>query len=451
MVGIIAKIGNKNIINECRLRRRTLAVVAAGVAGGTAAYLTYSWWMSEKQSEDGNSTEDEGNSIRDNKIIHVEKKETDKEFGEGSKAQRDGGMREDESGLLPGGLPLDDLATHDAMAQEDSNLHLERHFKSIQDIAQSTTLPSLLVPLADSMKGLDGMEIKLQKLADAKSGKVPLDVQEKKKIWQDIGKDAVGRAVASIWLLPLLHLQIRVQLTVLGRNLYLGSVMAESEDLSEGYGKKGSGSINVPHLSAESQEAFLSLAEYLGNEGFEQIMEGARLAADSVVSGLELTDTMHGAESNSLLSRALELFDQWVREKKFVQLILPPPNTLRQALALDHPNDNAVFHGAESSWIDADCVEAMFHETEKIISSKFFASVVYETASNIARMMSESVVSHIPSNGCAFVTLIPVIAREAARVLEPEGKYCSSLASMPGTISLTRVIYSCGSNLDDLD
>ena len=433
------------------MRRRTLAVVAAGVAGGTAAYLTYSWWMSEKQSEDGNSTEEEGNSIRDNRFVPSEKKEKDKETGESSKGQIEGGTKEGERDFLPGGLPLDDLATHDAIAQEDSNLHLERHFESIQDIAQSTTLPSLLVPLAESMKGLDGMEIKLQKLADAKSGKVPLDVQEKKEIWLDIAKDAVGRAVASIWLLPLLHLQIRVQLTVLGRNLYLSSVMAESEDLSEGYGKKGSGAVDVPHLSAESQEAFLSLAEYLGNEGFEQIMEGARLAADNVVSGLELTDTMHGAESNNLLSRALEFFDDWVRAKRFAQLILPPPNTLRQALALDHPNDNAVFHGAESSWIDADCVEAMFHETEKIVSSNFFASIVYETASNIARMMSESVVSQIPSNGCAFVTLIPVIAREAGRVLEPEGSYCCSLASMPGTISLTRIIYSCGSNLDDVD
>eukprot|EP00890_Picochlorum_soloecismus_P000158 jgi/Picsp_1/1142/NSC_04623-R1_protein len=435
-----------------RLRRRTLAVVAAGVAGGTAAYLTYSWWMSEKQREDGSSNGDDGSSIRDKQKLPIEKKEKGKEGGEAFKGQIEGATKgEGESGFLPGGLPIDDLATHGEIAQEDSNLHLERHFESIQDIAQSTTLPSLLVPLAESMKGVDGMETKLQKLADGKSGKLPLDVQEKKQIWKDIGKDALGRAVASIWFLPLLHLQIRVQLTVLGRNLYLSSVMAESEDLSEGSVKKESGLINLPQLSAESQEAFLSLAEYLGNEGFEQIMEGARLAADNVVSGLELTDTMHEVEWNNLLSRALECFDEWVREKQFAQLILPPPNTLRQALALDHPNDNAVFHGAESSWIDADCVEAMFHETKKIISSNLFASVVYETASSIARMMSEAVVAQIPSNGCAFVTLVPVIAREAGRVLEPDGTYCSSLASMSGITGLTRIIYSCGSNLDDLD
>ena len=428
-------------------------MVAAGVAGGTAAYLTYSWWISERQSEDGSSNGDEGRSICDRKKPLVEKKENGEESGEGSKGKMEGATTggEDESGLLPGGLPLHDLATHGEIAQEDSNLHLERHFESIQDIAQSTTLPSLLVPLAESMKGVDGMETKLQKLADGKSGKVSLDVQDKKIIWKDIGKDAIGRAIASIWLLPLLHLQIRVQLTVLGRNLYLSSVMADSEDLSEAYVKKESKLINFPRLSARSQEAFLSLAEYLGNEGFEQIMEGARLAADTVVSGLELTDTMHELEWNTLLSKALEYSDRWIRGKQFAELILPPPNTLRQALALDHPNDSAVFHGAESSWIDADCVEVMFHETEKIISSNFFASVVYETASSISRMMSESVATQIPSNGCAFVTLIPLIAREAGRVLDADDKYCSSLPTLAGITSLTRIIYSCGSNLDDLD
>ena len=422
-----------------------MALAAAGVAGAAAAYWAYTWWNQEYEE----MPRGEGKGV-----LGVEGVEGEREEEEEKEEETAGGPSRKKDGHVdtlvskaPGEIeeekeeetPLVFKPGYDELVQEDANAHVEQHFKSIQEIAMSTTLPSLVQPLVENVKGNDGMVENLLKLKEARAGRIDMTVEEKIELWKSVAEDSVTRVVASMWLLSLLNLQIRVQLNVLGRNLYLSSAL---KGISHSEQQESEMLPVLGQLSAASQEAFLSLAEYLGKGGMDAVLVEARKVSRVALRDVVLTETFDQDMCKRLLSDVLCSFSEWVKEIEWSTIGLPPPHEFRRTLQLDHPNNGAVLTKAEDLWIDADMVESMFDETKTIMDSPKFAALVSQCTAEIADLYATSVCASIPGEGIAFVKIITSMANEGNMLLEPREKYFHLLSKLPEVDIFSASIYS---------
>ena len=119
-------------------------------------------------------------------------------------------------------------------ARQDADAHLQHHFDSIQEIADGTTIPSLLPALWRALAQAADVDAPLELLRRGQVGgagssssgsKGGVSTSEKVALWEELKVAAFTRLLASVWLLPLLDLFVRVQLNILGRHLYLESAL----------------------------------------------------------------------------------------------------------------------------------------------------------------------------------------------------------------------------------
>lgn len=110
-------------------------------------------------------------------------------------------------------------------SKSDAEAHLKHHFDSIQDIADSTTLPSLLPPLSKAFASSDDLDPLLERLRLARAGTIEMTSEDKRTLWNELAAASLARAIVSLWSLSLLNLQVRVQLNILGRHLYLETAL----------------------------------------------------------------------------------------------------------------------------------------------------------------------------------------------------------------------------------
>lgn len=182
---------------------------------------------------------------------------------------------------------------------QDAEAHLAHHFDSIQDIADTTTMPSLLPALGAAVTRSTGVQPLLERLRAGVSGDgAPLSAADKLGVWEELKVASLAQLLLTTRLLPLLALTVRCQLNVLGRYLYLESALEE-----RGPGAVG---VAVPRLSTPSQERFLSFADHLAREGHARLLPAARRAAAAALAGLQLHAGLDGAEVLRRLSAALE-------------------------------------------------------------------------------------------------------------------------------------------------
>ena len=287
--------------------------------------------------------------------------------------------------------------------QQDMNAHVEQHFQTIQSIASKTTIVSLMVPLSENIRAWDGMDDIIDRLKGAVGhGEGKTSVEEKLALWRIVLRHVFGRYVAVVWLVPLLHVHVRVLLHVLGRTLYVQSLDPQ-----------------VPLLSSPAQEAFLSLGEYMGNHGYSYVMELASKAAEAALAGISgVTDIVTAADVNALLSSALSDFEQQIMSNDNNSVsdawrasMLPERDDfMRERLRLTELKSQA----------DIDCLKLMYDETAHIISSdRFHDEYVKPCVMVLAEMISDAVSQKIPASGMPLVRAIPCIANEIARAMDP--------------------------------
>lgn len=273
------------------------------------------------------------------------------------------------------------------------------------------------------------------------------------ELWKSVGEDSLARALAAIWLVPMLNLQIRVQLNVLGRNLYLSSVLTDSQYLSRDIYKpemmNNAQGVPMPsHLSAASQEAFLSFAEFLGKEGCVTLIAKTREIAKQVVSNVALNQIFDDHAWKNLLSTCLESMSAWMDSLNVVDMLLPPPHEVRHILGLDHPDDIAVMQNSGKSMIDAETVEFMLRETKAVMTTQSFVGLLKQCAAEIAYLVSQFVGEKIPEKGVPYVKIIPIISNEAKRIMLPKDEYSVALAKLKSVAQMSAAVYSCPGGSD---
>lgn len=369
----------------------------------------------------------------------------------------------------------------------DASAHLQHHFDSIQQIADATTLPSLLLPLSRALAAADGIDASLEKLRSAKGGVISLSPVEKRKLWEDLPGAALGRLIASIWSLSLLSVQVRVQLNVLGRHLYLEAALHDAMSSGSGggglggaFGNRGlsrlSGGVRPPpQLSASSQESFLSFAEYLISVGHVKLLVVARRAADAALVGVSLDQEINSKELEVILSRSLALFSQEILGGriisqpgidsassststtavntdfivgKWIECLLPPPPELREMLRVKKPDDRAMLPGAHDLLVDVDAVHAMVEEVGCILSSERFEQVVVGVARYVSKLAASGLGERMgEGSALPLAKLVPLIIAEARCTLAVRGEAAVAIATMPEVAALCATVYSCGPSL----
>lgn len=167
------------------------------------------------------------------------------------------------------------------------------HFQSIQKISDGTTVPSLVPHLRARLYHLDGVDLWAEQLRARRpaAGSPPQQnsptTSGRDSLWSSLVQASFARAVAACWSLPLLQLFVKVQLTLLGRHLFLESQDSEGQlqprDARGGTARTHSRDSSTQsfsrllpsRLTLRCQQKFLSYAEFLAQRGLEAVVEEA--------------------------------------------------------------------------------------------------------------------------------------------------------------------------------
>lgn len=334
-------------------------------------------------------------------------------------------------------------------AQMDAEAHLQHHFDNIQDIADSTTLPSLLPALSRALAQAADVDGPLERLRQAKEGRLRLAPADKLAAWEELKVAAFVRAAGAAWLLPLLDLFVRVQLNILGRHLYLESAVA------------GSGMqrpAGLPKLSAPSQERFLSYAEFLAQQGAAELLAVMQSAAEAHLAGVALQEALTAEQVQQLLAGICADFAERVAaagavpqggagsgsgpSRGWARFLLPPEAEVHASLAPRAPDNRAVLLGADALLVDARIVEQLVAEAEAVAAGNEFGAAL---AAGSAAALAAAAAQLATSTGAAPLPLakaVPLVASVGVDLLAAPSLR-PPLAKLEPVRSLSARVYGC--------
>ncbi|KAL4458388.1 hypothetical protein ABPG75_013253 [Micractinium tetrahymenae] len=411
-----------------RNRRRILTLAAAGAAGAATAYAVYKWWYADGgSSEPDKGSEDEG------------------QRASGSGSGGAAGSRRQEAGVLI------DPQGRAGTAQMDAEAHLQHHFDSIQDIADSTTLPSLLPALSRALAQAADVDGPLERLRQAKEGRAPLSPADKLAAWEELKVAAFVRAAGAAWLLPLLDLFVRVQLNILGRHLYLESAV-EGSGMARPAG--------LPKLSAPSQERFLSFAEFLAQQGAAELLALMRAAAEARLAGVALQETVAAGQVQQLLAGISEEFAERLAAaatggtgggsgggggspgRGWARFLLPPPAEVHASLAPRAPDNRAMLLGADALLVDARVVEELVAEAEAVAAGDEFAAAVAAGSQAALAAAATQLAAGMGAARLPLAKAVPLVAAVGGDLLAVPSLR-PVLAQLEPVRSLSARVYGC--------
>lgn len=319
--------------------------------------------------------------------------------------------------------------------QADIDAHVEHHFQSIQTIATETTITNLMARLAENIKSIDNIEETVEKLRQTKlkqqeklkvhnGGTGMLSVKQKLSMWNAVLDGAVRRFICVVWTLPMLQLQIRVQLNILGRTLYLQSSLE-----------------NHAIMISSAQEAFLSIGEYLGTHGCVCMMKKSSEIGNKVVASLKkdgdfLANAVTMKDINGALSSGLEMFEkEMIRTGDWLEAVIPPNEYIDRILS------------SIDSLEDQQRVMAMWRETVDIMKSPEFSGQFLELcAKRLSGMISDRMEAVLGRELVhSLVRTIPPLVNEVSQALDTSSEYVKTLSSMQEIEDMSVRVYANGS------
>ena len=338
--------------------------------------------------------------------------------------------------------------------QVDINAHVDAHFQAIQAIARDTTVATLLRPLAENVKAMDDMDEIIGRLQRDKQS---LTTAEKLALWQSVLELVLCRFVCAVWLVPALHLTIRVQLNVLGRTLYLQSSLSggpsEADGPNTSTGERRSKGRDML-LSVRAQEAFLSLGEHVGVAGYlwmrDMVRETAVQAAEAIAGELGSVGAKTSvAHLRASLGGFLATFERERLEKDGWQaweaVVAPSEERVREQL-----------DGAHLSPAERFEVEGMWRETLGMYRSESFRR---RYLGGCARLLAAAMLRRMHvgdgeagegdedgsgGNKVPLVTLLPVVAREVEWAMDAQSEYYALLSHDASLEAMAAKVYANG-------
>ncbi|KAL6846383.1 hypothetical protein ACP4OV_023831 [Aristida adscensionis] len=337
---------------------------------------------------------------------------------------------------------VEQRAQAEQAADELVKNQLQTHFENVQRISDTTTLPFAMHYLRTRiMEELDISHL-TEKLLQGKGESSTLTPKEKLDTWEKIKILSFTRTVTSIWAMTLLSLYVRVQVTILGRHLYLdfarGTDGAQLEAEPDTFTKTG-------------HKDFLATADYLATYGINALITQIQQAATEVLkdrvyllkvllkpaipcmTSKQLKDPMSMDQVLQTLSQILDMFMSLCEDHSWINYLVPEnANLYTQMMAVSSSGYD------ESSLLkDVRKLDQLMSETRIVLASDDFRNIMERSLKKIAGVVTEDLAAQIgtpiPPSGLPLAKLLARVAQLSLPLLEEpnKNKHIQIIRSMP--------------------
>ncbi|KAM0859401.1 hypothetical protein ACQ4PT_047222 [Festuca glaucescens] len=276
---------------------------------------------------------------------------------------------------------------------------LQAHFENVQRISDTTTLPFAMHYLRSRiMEELDISHL-TERLLQGKGGdSSALTPKEKLDTWERIKILSFTRTVSSLWAMTLLSLYVRVQVTILGRHLYLDFA-------------RGTDDAQLQHVQKRMNSN-------------KQNQEVPRK---------QLKDPM---SMDQVLQTMLEISDQFMSlcdDNSWINYLVPEnANRYAQLMAVSSSGFDDL-----SLVMDVRKLDQLMTETRIVLASDDFRNIMDMSLRKVADVVIEDlgtqVGATIPPSGLPLAKLLARVAQLSSALLEEpsKNKHIQTIRSMP--------------------
>ncbi|KAF0933190.1 hypothetical protein E2562_016138 [Oryza meyeriana var. granulata] len=319
---------------------------------------------------------------------------------------------------------VEQRALEERAAEEIIKNQLQTHFENVQKISDTTTLPFAMHYLRSRiMEELDISHL-TEKLMHGKGESSALTPKEKYDTWEKIKILSFTRTVSSIWAMTLLSLYVRVQVTILGRHLYLDFArVTDGAQLQEG----------SDTFSKNGHKDFLATADYLATYGINALITQMQRAATEILKEKQLKDPM---SINQVLETILQILNQFMglcEDNSWINYLIPEnANMYAQLMVVSSSGFD------DSSLLkDVRKLDQLMSETRIVLSSDDFRNIMDRSLKKIASVVIEDLSvqlgTPIPPPGLPLAKLLAKVAQLSLPLLEEpdKNKHILIIRSMP--------------------
>ncbi|KAF5941610.1 hypothetical protein HYC85_019252, partial [Camellia sinensis] len=216
-------------------------------------------------------------------------------------------------------------------------LSMQAHFGNIQRIADTATLPHLMLYLSSRVaEELDLLHL-TEQLIRGKGQSNSLSSSEKLELWEKLKILSFTGMVLSLWAMTMLSLYIRVQVNILGRHLYIDT----ARDL-------GSSHLLADLIDRNDQQQFLASADFLSNYGMPTLISNMQAAASEVLKGKQLKDLFNTTVLHETTVLILDMFMSMGSPHHLVDYLMPEDPNFYKLVAFSNsdstdPSDSTKF------------------------------------------------------------------------------------------------------------
>ncbi|KAF7069945.1 hypothetical protein CFC21_075514 [Triticum aestivum] len=316
---------------------------------------------------------------------------------------------------------VEQRAEEERAADEIIKNQLEAHFEKVQRISDTTTLPFAMHYLRSRvMEELDISHLTERLL----QGKGELTPEDKYETWEKIKILSFTRTVSSMWAMTLLSLYVRVQVTILGRHLYLdfargtdGAQLQAESDTFSGNGHKD----------------FLGTADYLATYGITALIRQMQHAATEILKEKQLKDPMSMDQVLQTMLQISEQFMSLCEGNSWINFLVPEnANRYAQLMAVSSSGFDD-----SSLLMDVGKLDQLMTETRIVLASDDFRNIMDMSLRKVADLVIEDLRAQVgaalPPSGLPLAKLLARVAQLSSMLLEEpsKNKHIQTIRSMP--------------------
>ncbi|XP_074309478.1 peroxisome biogenesis protein 3-2 [Silene latifolia] len=289
---------------------------------------------------------------------------------------------------------------HDRENDERIKAQLQEHFESIQRIADSATLPHAMHYLSSRLNEELDLAVLTERL---KQGKDTLTLPEKLDLWDRLKVLGFTKMVLSLWSVTLLSLFVRVQVNILGRQLYIDIARShENSPLIE----------EANFIDQDDEQNFLARADFLARHGLPALITNMEAAAVEILKTKQLKDTFNSSMLHETIMQILETFMSMGKPHPWVDYLMPEDARFPGLTASSSSNSLTLS--------DVTKFDQLMTEAQTVLSSDEFTNVVEVSLTTVANAVVKDIFNH-PSGaptGTPLVKLVPRVAQVSQLILD---------------------------------
>lgn len=311
---------------------------------------------------------------------------------------------------------------------------LQAHFENIQRVSDTITLPYAMSFLRSRIsKDLD-LTYLTEKLMQSKGQNGGISTKEKIELWDKLKVLSFTKLASSLWSMAMLCLYVRVQVTILGRHLYLENALGAENSCSAGEAE------SVRQLS---QQDFLATADYLATFGIDDLLVSMEHAAMEVLKEKQLREPLTMEQLYEIIIQILELFMNINEPKHWISYLMPENATSYRQLMVTSAN----VYDENSMLMDISKLDQLIKETHTVLSSSDFKNTLDISLRRIADVVIEDINASYPSStssGVPLAKLLPRVAQMGSSLLEDpsSNKYIQTIRCLDDVQLFYTLLYS---------